>query len=138
MRPIDDPRPAVAPLLFWRVLAAANLLSLSVLLLAFHFMFGVAVLPSLASWFLLAGAAMTLPAGWYLSHGRRLDRQPPPGLSRNALQLAQLKRLVLGCALAELPGLMGTLYYLFGREWLGTVALLAATLVLLWFARPLE
>lgn len=136
MSEANDPRPAVAPPLFWRVLVVANLLSLGVLMLAFYSMTEIAIMPDLAHWFLLAGVLMIVPAVWYQQRSRLLASQRPAGQSENAAQLGQLNRLVVGCALAELPGLMATIYYLFAREWIGTLALLGITVILLLRAQP--
>lgn len=136
MNQTQDPRPAIAPPLFWRVLVVANLLSLAVLMLAFHNMMDVAAMPQLAHWFFIAGVVSVVPAVLYQQRSLRLSRTRIPGQTENARQLKQLNRLVVGCALAELPGLMATVYYLFSREWIATGVLLLATVVLLLRARP--
>jgi Ca2+/Na+ antiporter len=114
----------------------ANLLSLAVLILAFHNMMDVVVMPQLAHWFLIAGVVLAIPAVLYQQRSLRLARELVPGQTENARQLQQLNRLVVGCALAELPGLMATVYYLFSRDWIATGVLLLATVVLLLRARP--
>lgn len=136
MNQTQDPRPAIAPPLFWRVLVVANLLSLAVLILAFHNMMDVVVMPQLAHWFLIAGVVLVIPAVLYQQRSLRLARERVPGQTENARQLQQLNRLVVGCALAELPGLMATVYYLFSRDGIATGVLLLATVVLLLRARP--
>lgn len=136
MSSTSDPS-TISPEVFWKVLVAANLISLAVLLLAFHSMMDIAVVPELANWFLIAGGVLTVPVVLYQRRTRALSSRQSPGLSDNVHRNSQLNRVVLACALAELPGLMGTIYYLFAREWIGTVALLFVTLVLLLRARPL-
>ena len=131
----QDMRPAVSPALFWRVLVVANIFSLGILLLAFHLMVDVAVMPEIAHWFVIAGVLMTLPAILYQQKTQQLTARQP-GQSDGARQLLQLKRLVFGCALAELPGLMATLYYLFARDWQGTLVLLILSVMLLLWTRP--
>lgn len=137
MAQADDPRPAIAPALFWRVLAVANLLSLAIVLVVFHQMFDVAVMPELGMWFLIAGGLMLFPAVLYQAR-IKMNAAKAAGISANARQVKQLNQVVLGTALAELPGLMGTLYYLFTREWTGALVLLVVTVVLLLRTRPVS
>lgn len=133
----NDPKPALSPQLFWRVLVAGNVMSLGVLLFVFHRMMDAAAAPQIGSWLLGAGLLLVLPSPLYRRHLERRQRQQPRGsVSENARQLAQLNQVVVACALAELPGLLGCLYYLFSREWGGTLLLLAVTAILLLQARP--
>ncbi len=136
MAHVDDPRPAIAPALFWKVLVVANLGSLAILLLAFHFMADMAMMPELGYWFMLGGVLLIFPAVFYQARTRRRAEERPAGETENARQLKQLNQLVPAVALAELPGLMATLYYLFSREWLGTIILLVITVVLLMRSKP--
>ena len=134
---MNDPKPAISPLLLWRVLLAGNMMSLGVLLFVFHRMMDAPASPQIALWMLGAGLAAALPSWWYHRRTQSRERQPSrASLSENARQLAQLNRVVVASALAELPGLFGCLYYLFSREWGGTLVLLTVTAVLLLQARP--
>ncbi len=133
----NDPRPAISPELFWRVLLVGNLMSLGVVLLVFHQLTEVAMAPMYGGWIIATGLLMVLPALLYRQHAlRRQERMVREGLSENVRQLTRLNQLVVGCALAELPGLLGGGYYLFSREWGGTVVLLLATVILLWLVKP--
>lgn len=133
----NDPKPALSPQLFWRVLLAGNVMSLAVLLFVFHRMMDAAAAPDVGIWLLGGGLLMVLPSLFYRQHiARRQQQQPRGGMSENARQLAQLNQVVVSCALAELPGLFGCLYYLFSREWGGTLLLLVVTAILLLQARP--
>lgn len=136
MTQADDPRPAVEPQTFWLVLMIANLASLLILMVAFHFMSDVALSPELGRWFLFAGGALSFPAVLYQLRCRQLNSQLGSEISINARKLKQLNQLVLSCALAVLPGLMATVYYLFTREWLATGVLLMVAVVLLLRGRP--
>lgn len=137
----NDPKPALSPQLFWRVLFAGNVMSLGVLLFVFHRMMDAAAAPRIGIWMLGVGVVSVLPSLLYRRRIARRARQRSPArpLERetdNARQLAQLNQVVVTCALAELPGLFGCLYYLFSREWGGTLLLLAVTAILLLQARP--
>jgi len=133
----NDPRPALSPELFWRVLLVGNLLSLGVVLLVFHQLAEVAMAPMYGGWILGAGLLMVAPGLLYRRHAmRRQERMVREGMSENSRQLTRLNQLVVGCALAEVPGLLGGVYYLFSREWGGTSVLLLATVTLLWLAKP--
>jgi hypothetical protein len=133
MSPNSDPKPALSPDLFWRVLLIGNLMSLGVLLLLFQRMMEAALAPPLGTWLLGAGLLAVAPSLLYRRHAeRRLQRSASP----NARQLAQFNQVVIGCGLAELPGILGCVYYLMTREWGGTALLLAVSLVLLLQARP--
>lgn len=128
----NDPKPALSPELFWRVLLVGNLMSLGVVLLVFHRMADTAMAPHLGAWIFGVGLLMALPAWLYHQYTLRQRK----GLSENAQQLVQFNQVVVGCALAELPGLLGGVYYLFSREWSGTTVLVVVTAILLWQARP--
>lgn len=133
----SDPRPAIPPALFWRVLVVGNLTSLAVLLFVFNRMMQSAAQPAFGLWLFAAGAVLAIPA--FLYHGRagRKRRQlQREGKSENAIKLVEFNQVVIACGLAELPGLFGTVYYLFAREWQGTLLLLALTVLLLMRARP--
>lgn len=129
----NDPKPALSPELFWRVLLVGNLMSLGVVLFVFHRLADAAMAPHLGIWIFGAGLLMGLPAWLYRQHTLR---QQHDGLSENTQQLVQFNHVVVGCALAELPGLLGGVYYLFSREWGGTSLLVLVTAILLWKARP--
>lgn len=137
MNEASDPRPALSPQMMWRILLAGNMTTLAVLLFVFHRMMPAAAFPELGPWVLIAGLVLAVPALLYHARARRKLEQER-GLSANARQLLQLNQVVYACGLAELPGVMGALFYLFAREWWGTVVLLGATAVLLWRARPVE
>jgi hypothetical protein len=131
----SDPKPAISPRLLWQALLIGNAMSLGVLLLVFQRMMAVAIAPQLSLWLLGSGLLLALPA-WRYRRRRRDGAQPPGKQSENARQLAQLNQVVVACALAELPGIAGCFYYLFSREWGGTLLLLGVTAVLLLLARP--
>lgn len=136
MNQTGDPRPALSPPFLWRVLLGANLTSLAVILFVFHRMMHDALAPGLGLWLFSAGLVLALPAFMYQRHARR--KAGMVKLSENARQLKQLNQVVVACALAELPGLLGTIYYLFTADWAGTLLLLAVTAVLLLQAHPRE
>jgi hypothetical protein len=133
----SDPRPAIHPALFWRVLVVGNLTSLAVLLFVFNRMMQSAAQPAFGLWLFAAGAVLAIPAFLYHGRAERKRRQlQREGKSENAIKLAEFNQVVIACGLAELPGLFGTVYYLFAREWQGTLLLLALTVLLLMRARP--
>jgi hypothetical protein len=133
MSQTPDPKPALSPDLFWRVLLAGNVMSLGVLLLVFNRMMSSAVAPLLGYVMLAVGLFSVLPAVLYQQRGvKRLSEAQ----SDNARQRMQFNQVVINSGLAELPGVLGCLYYLFNREWSGTLLLLALTVMLLLQARP--
>lgn len=135
MSEANDPRPALSPALFWRIVVGGNLTTLAVLMFLFHRMVPTAVMPSMSWLIFIGGVVLVIPAVLYRRHAER-KLQAQQGLSDNARQLQQLNQVVIGCGLAELPGLAGTVYYLFARDVWGTVPLLAAAVILLLQARP--
>lgn len=137
MSEVIDPRPALSPQLMWRILLAANMTTLAVLLFVFHRMVPVAAFPELASWTFIAGIVLAAPALLYRNRARR-KLEEGKGLSANGRQLLQLNQVVYASGMAELPGVMGALFYLFAREWWGTLLLMGLTAVLLWLARPAD
>ncbi|MFO7593982.1 MAG: hypothetical protein R6X15_08085 [Pseudomonadota bacterium] len=136
MSETGDPRPALSPPFLWRILFGANLTSLAVILFVFHRMMHAAVAPDMGLWLFAAGLLSALPAFMYQRYagGKPVDAK----LSGNARQLKQLNQVVIACALAELPGLMGTIYYLFTTDRVGTIVLLGLTVLLLAQARPVD
>jgi uncharacterized membrane protein HdeD (DUF308 family) len=128
-----DPKPALSPELFWRVLLAGNAMSLGVLLLVFHRMMDAAVAPHIGYWLLAAGLLAVVPSILYRRHSEQRLRG---AASSNARKMVQFNQVVIGCGLAELPGLLGCVYYLFSREWGGTLLLLAVSAILLLQTRP--
>lgn len=130
-------KPALSPQLFWRVLVAGNLMSLAVVLFVFHRMADAAMAPGLGGWLLVAGVLTVVPSLLFHRYvARRRRRQVAENASDNTRQLTQFNQVIVACALAELPGLMGGVYYLFAREWGGTLALVGVTVILLVKARP--
>ncbi|MGM0594810.1 MAG: hypothetical protein ACQETD_09760, partial [Pseudomonadota bacterium] len=111
MSEANDPRPALPPALFWRILVIGNIASLVVLLFFFHRMARAPFWPEYGPWLLGIGLVVALPALLYRRRARQTMAQMA-GQSDNARRLAQFNQVVYGCATAQLPGLLGTIYYL--------------------------
>ena len=133
----NDPRPAIPPQLFWRMLVAGNLTTLVVLLMVAHHAIPLVSMPEAGVWLFLAGLAAMAPS---LLYQRRLTRQmqqrAPDAMSANARAVEQLKHVVVGLALAELPGLFGIAYYLFSHDRAGIALLFVACAALTWQTKP--
>lgn len=133
----NDPRPAIPPQLFWRMLVAGNLTTLVVLTLVANYAIPVISMPEAGVWLFLAGLAVMAPSILYQRHLSRREQQRAPGsISENARAVEQLKHVVVGLALAELPGLFGIAYYLFSHDKAGIVLLMVATAALTWQTKP--
>ncbi len=133
----NDPRPAIPPQLFWRMLIAGNATTLVVLLMVAHHATTRLFMPEAAVWLFLAGLASMAPSILYqrkLAHKARQDAASAK--SANARAVEQLKHVVVGVALAELPGLFGIVYYLFSHDKAGIALLFVATVVLTWQTKP--
>lgn len=133
----SDPRPALSPQLMWRILLAANMTTLAMMLFLFHRMMPAAAFPELGPWVLAAGLLLAAPA---VAYGNRARQRLEAARSQsvNARQLLQLNQVVYACGLAELPGVAGAFFYLFSRQWWGALLLIGVTAVLLWRARPVD
>jgi hypothetical protein len=133
----NDPRPAIPPQLFWRMLVAGNLTTLVVLTLVANYAIPVISMPEAGVWLFLAGLAAMAPSILYQRHLTRREQQRAPGsISENARAVEQLKHVVVGLALAELPGLLGIAYYLFSHDKAGIALLMVATAALTWQTKP--
>jgi hypothetical protein len=133
----NDPRPAIPPQLFWRMLVAGNLTTLVVLLMVAHYATPVIFMPEAGVWLFLAGLASMAPALLYQRRLARKERERAPGaISANARAVEQLREVILGLALAELPGLLGIAYYLFSHDRAGIALLFVACGVLTWQSKP--
>jgi hypothetical protein len=133
----NDPRPALPPQLFWRILVAGNLTTLVVLTLVANYATPVIFMPEAGVWLFLAGLAAMAPAILYQRNlTRREQQRAPDSISANARAVEQLKQVVVGVGLAELPGLLGIAYYLFSHDKAGIALLMVATAALTWQAKP--
>jgi len=133
----NDPRPALPPQLFWRMLVAGNITTLVVLLLVAHRAIPLVSMPEAGVWLFLAGLAAMAPALLYQRHLARKDQQRVAGAqSENARAVEQLGRTVVSVALAELPGLFGIAYYLFSHDKAGIALLFVACAALTWQTKP--
>ncbi len=133
----NDPRPAIPPQLFWRMLIAGNLTTLAVLTMVAHYAIPMVSMPEAGVWLFLAGLAAMAPALLYQRRVARLEQQRiDQGMSANARALEQLKQVVAGLALAELPGLFGIAYYLFSHDRAGIALLMVACAALTWQTKP--
>ena len=132
----NDPRPAIPPQLFWRMLVAGNLTTLVVLTLVANYAIPVISMPEAGVWLFLTGLASMAPALLYQRHLARQDQTTAGTISANARAVAQLKHVVVGLALAELPGLFGIAYYLFSHDRAGIALLMVACAALTWQSKP--